>query len=152
MSLRSVILLFITCLLLACDQPLFSPVPSTPVYLELNLDYADSNLIPALAAKSFTKPRLAADRLGFGGVLVVNGYSSNGALCLFAYDLACSYEIKKNVIVVPDDEGKARCPECGSVYITMWGMGIPDTQSVSKYPLRSYMVRSLGGNRFVVVN
>ena len=146
------VLLVIICLFLACDHPLISPVPSAPVYLEIHLDYTDSDLIPALAAKSFTKPRLATERLGFGGVLVVNGYGSNGASCLFAYDLACPNEVNKNVIIIPDDEGKARCPRCGSVYITMWGMGIPETPSVSKYPLRSYRVNSLEYNKFVVVN
>ena len=148
MSLRSVILLFITCLLLACDQPLISPVPSAPVYLEIKLDYDDSDLVPALAAKSFTKPRLSVDRLGFGGVLVVHGASGE----FFAYDLACPYEVDRNVRVVPDDEGKARCPKCGSVYITLWGMGIPETQLVSKYPLRSYRITPAGDNKLIVVN
>ena len=152
MSLRPLILLFVACFLLACDLPLISPVPSVPVSLEIKLDYYDSDLIPALAAKSFTQPRLAVDRLGFGGVLVVHGYSSNGAPDYFAYDLACPHEVDRNVIVVPDNEGKARCPKCGSVYVTMWGMGIPETQSVSKYPLRPYRVRAKDGNTLLVVN
>src|SRR5215469_13188572 len=100
---RSAILFFLTCLLSACDQPLISPIPIAPVNLELNLSDIDSDLVPALAAKSFTKPRLATDRLGFGGVLVVHGYNSNGATDLFAYDLACPYEIARNVILIPDD-------------------------------------------------
>ena len=148
----TVLLLFISCFLLACESPLTSPIPSAPVNLEINLNYADIDLVPALAAKSFTKPRLATDRLGFGGVLVVHGYNSNGAVDFFAYDLACPHEIDRNVLVVPDDEGKARCPKCGSVYVTMWGMGVPEASSTSKYPLRSYLVRAMGGNVFVVVN
>jgi hypothetical protein len=151
-SYRFVLLFFVTGLLSACEQPVTSPVPSAPVNLEINLNYADSDLVPALAAKSFTKPRLATDRLGFGGVLVVHGYNTNDASEFFAYDLACPHEIDKNVIVIPDDAGKARCPKCGSVYITMWGMGTPETQSVSKSPLRSYLVRPKEGNKLVVLN
>ncbi|MDR1527751.1 MAG: hypothetical protein LBS46_08830 [Dysgonamonadaceae bacterium] len=136
----------------ACSDPVISTIPSAPVYFELNLDYADSDLMPALAAKSFTQGRTTTDKLGFGGVLVVHGYSSNEAIHLFAYDLACPNEIDRNVKVVPDTEGKARCPKCGSVYITMWGTGIPEKNSVSHYPLRSYVVKSTGRNTFVVVN
>jgi len=150
---RFAVLLFAACFLLACDRLPTSPVPSAPVYFEINLNYEDSDLVPALAAKSFTKPRKATDRgLGFGGILVVHGYNSNGVLDYLAYDLACPYEVDRNVIVVPDSEGKARCPKCGSVYITMWGMGTPEGQSVSKYPLRWYRIRTTGDNVFVVFN
>ena len=149
---RLVILFFAVGLLFACDHPIISPVPSALVSLKIDLNNYDSDLIPALAAKSFTKPRLATDRLGFGGVLVVHGYNSNGVLDYLAYDLACPHEVDRSVRIVPDDEGKARCPKCGSVYITMWGMGTPEAASVSKYPLRSYQVRSMGNNVFMVVN
>jgi len=150
-SIRPFLLIVITCLLLSCDSPIYSPVPSALVNFELNLNYADSDLVPALAAKSFTKPRLSTDRLGFGGVLVVNGYGS-GLLNLFAYDLACPYEVDRNVTVIPDNMGKARCPKCGSVYITMWGTGVPEKGSVSKYPLRSFAVRRSSESVFLVVN
>ena len=149
---RFFILFFIACFLLACDPPLISPVPSATVSLELRLNFEDSDLVPALAAKSITQKRRQVDRLGFGGVLVVHGYNPGGALELFAYSLACPYEVDPNVLVEPDDEGKARCPKCGSVYVTMWGMGVPETSSASKYPLRSYIVRAMGGNVFLVVN
>ena len=148
----AVLLLFITCLLTACDPSLTSAIPSAPVNLELRLNFEDSDLVPALAAKSITQKRRQVDLLGFGGILVVHGYNSNGALDLFAYDLACPHEVDRNVLVIPDNEGKARCPKCGSVYVTMWGMGVPETSSASKYPLRSYRVRAMGGDVFVVVN
>ena len=149
----AILLLFITCLLTACDQPLTSSIPSAPVNLELRLSFEDSDLVPALAAKSITQKRRQVDLLGFGGVLVVSrGYNPGGALELFAYDLACPYEVDRNVRVVPDEAGKARCPKCGSVYVTMWGMGVPETSSASKYPLRSYVVRAMGGNVFLVLN
>jgi hypothetical protein len=146
------IALFVLFLPASCSDPVVSPLPSAPVYLELNLDYADSDLVPALAAKSFTQGRSATDKLGFGGVLVVHGYSSNETIQLFAYDLACPNEMDRNVRVVPDTEGRAHCPKCGSVYITMWGTGLPEKNSASKYPLRVYAVKSTGRNKFVVLN
>jgi hypothetical protein len=139
-------------LLAACADPVVSPIPGAPVNLEINLDYDDSDLVPALAAKSFTDPRKATDRLGFGGVLVVNGYSSNGAIHLVAYDLACPHEIDRNIKVIPGNDGTAHCPKCSSVYVTMWGTGLPEKNSLSHYPLRPYTVKSLGGNKYVVVN
>jgi hypothetical protein len=136
----------------ACDEPPTSPIPSGSVNIELNLNFADSDLVPALATKSFTQPRLTTDRLGFGGVLVVNGYSSNGSLNLYAYDLACPHEVNRNVRVIPGDDGTAHCEKCGSVFLTMWGTGLPEKNSPTKHPLRSYTVRPLGGNQFVVAN
>ena len=138
-----------------CDKPkpLSGTIPNQLVSLALDLNFGDTDLIPALATKSITKLRGIGDRgVGFGGVLIIHGFSSNGGLNFFAYDLACPYEADNNVLVIPDDEGKARCPKCGSVYVTMWGTGIPDTQSVSKYPLLPYYVQSAGGNTYVVRN
>jgi hypothetical protein len=143
-------LLFIL-LLSSCEEELTSPIPNAPVNITLDLDFADSDLVPALAIKSITKPRVATDRIGFGGILIINGYSSNGATTLFAYDLACPVEVDRNILVVPDNIGKARCSQCGAVYNTAYGSGIPE--SGSKYPLRSYFVRkTTGGNRYIIVN
>ncbi|MDR2682902.1 MAG: hypothetical protein LBB64_03415, partial [Dysgonamonadaceae bacterium] len=74
------------------------------------------------------------------------------ATALFAYDLACPHEIDRNVRVIPDAEGTAHCPKCGSVFVTMWGTGLPEKNSVATQPLRSYVVQSTGRNRFVVLN
>jgi hypothetical protein len=138
----------------ACSEPLTSSIPSNPVNLELNLDFSDSDLVPSLAAKSFpyNQPRLATDRLGFGGILVVNGYSPNGAIHLYAYDLACPHEVNPNIHVVPAPDGTAHCEKCGSVFVTMWGDGLPEKGSLATRPLRAYTVRPAGGNRFVVGN
>ncbi|MDR0540628.1 MAG: hypothetical protein LBH19_00275 [Dysgonamonadaceae bacterium] len=136
----------------ACEDPVVSPIPSAPVYLELNLAFIDNDLMPVLAAKSITQQRLDIDKLGFGGVLIVHGSGSGGLVDLYAYDLACPHEIDRNVRVIPDNEGKAHCPKCGSVYLTMWGTGWPEKNSLSKYPLRSYLIKQTGEDKFVVVN
>jgi nitrite reductase/ring-hydroxylating ferredoxin subunit len=149
---RKVVCFIAFLVLWACEEPLTSPIPSGTVNLELDLNFADMDLVPALAAKSFTQRRLTTDRLGFGGVLVVNGYSSNGLLQLYAYDLACPHEINRNVRVIPADDGTAHCEKCGSVFDTMYGTGLPEKNSLTKRPLRAYVVRPMGGNRFVVGN
>jgi hypothetical protein len=150
---KKIILSFLSlCVFCTCGETLTSPLPSYPVNIELDLNFADSDLVPALAAKSFTRRRKETDRIGFGGVLVVHGHSPNGSMNLYAYDLACPHEARVDVQVIPDDQGTARCPKCGSVYITLWGTGLPEKNALSKYPLRSFVVKPVGGNRFVVAN
>ncbi|MDR0834105.1 MAG: hypothetical protein LBN93_08000 [Candidatus Symbiothrix sp.] len=147
--------LFLAMLLLfplqACDENQRSPIPDVQVSLTIDLNFQDADLIPALATKSFTTPRLATDKIGFGGILVINGLSTGGgAINLFAYDLACPVEVDKNVKVVPDDAGKAVCPKCGTVFVTAYGSGMPE--SVSKYPLKSYTVQQTGDKKYSIRN
>jgi Rieske Fe-S protein len=59
--------------------------------------------------------------------------------------------VNRNIRVTPSDDGTAHCPKCGSIFVTMWGTGLPQ-QGPATHPLRSYIVRSAGGNRFVVGN
>jgi nitrite reductase/ring-hydroxylating ferredoxin subunit len=134
----------------ACEEDWISPIPSAPVHITLNLDFADIDLIPSLATKCITARRLETDRIGFGGILVINGYSANGAINLYAYDLACPVEADRNNKVAPDDQGKAACPHCGAVYNIAYGSGIPE--SGSKHPLRSYPVQPVGGNKYTIQN
>ena len=136
----------------ACDENARSPIPDAPVNLNVDLYNQDADLIPALATKSFTMPRLATDKLGFGGVLVINGINTGGggAGNLFAYDLACPVEVDRNVKVVPDNTGKAVCPKCGAVFVTAYGDGMPETKS--KHPLKSYVVQQNGDKKYTIRN
>jgi hypothetical protein len=134
----------------ACEEELYSPVPNVRVNLTIDLGLQDADLIPALATKTFTKPRLGMDRIGFGGILIINGYSANGEANLFAYDLACPVEVNSNVKVIPDDVGKAKCPKCEAVYSIAYGTGIPESKS--KYPLKSYMVKKTGERKYTILN
>jgi hypothetical protein len=137
-------------LFFSCEKELISPIPSAPVNIQLDLDFQDIDLVAPLATKSITQPRIGSDRLGFGGILVINGYSDNGAIKLYAYDLACPVEVDRNIKikVIPDNTGKAKCTKCGAVYNLAYGTGNPE--SVSKYSLRSYAVRNVGGNKYLV--
>jgi len=140
----------LACLFLSCEDEIYSPIPNAQVNLELDLDFEDSSLEAKLAHKIFTQPRKEIDRLGFGGILVINGFGIN-TVDLYAYDLACPIEVDRNIKVKPDGTtGKATCPECNAVYDIAYGAGRPE--SGTKHSLRSYRVSPSRENRYRVSN
>ncbi|GHT73871.1 hypothetical protein AGMMS50262_05750 [Bacteroidia bacterium] len=145
------LLLFI---LPACDEEYYSPIPASLVEITLDLYNQDSDLVPTLATKSFIQPQGLARKVGFGGVVVINGYGEDLSINLYAYDLACPNEpsIDKNIRVVPGDAGQAVCPKCKGVYNLDFGKGLPEKGG--KYPLKSYLVRksNTGINKYVIMN
>jgi len=151
---RILFLLLFTGIAFSCQKEYYTTIPDYPVNLELSLNGADYSLNANLAYKvfPFDQPRLAKDRLGFGGVLVINGFSTNGnPVNLYAYDLSCPVEMQRNIQVVPDKSGgTATCPKCGAVYTIATGTGAP--QSGSKYYLKSYRVINNGNGIYTVIN
>jgi hypothetical protein len=137
------------CLIFSCKEEIYSTIPSAPVNLSLDLNTLDNELNAAFAYKSVTKPRVATDRLGYGGILVINGVGIE-TVNLFAYDLACPVEVSRNALVVPDNAGKAICPHCKSVYNIAYGYGAPI--SGTKLSLRIYRIISSGNGKYIVVN
>jgi hypothetical protein len=139
------------CLIASCDENITSTIPNAPVNLTLDLAGADASLYGSLAYKEYTTPRLATDRLGFGGLLVVNGIGENPIVNLFAYDLACPNEARSNVRIKPENTGLATCPQCGAVYRIAWG-GSPE--SGSRFWLKRYNVLPIQGSdtRYRVTN
>jgi hypothetical protein len=142
-------LLFFACLAFSCDEEIYSTIPTAPVNLKLNLNFADNSLNAALAYEVITEKRVATDKLGFGGILVINGFGTE-PVNLYAYDLACPVEVNHTVLIVPDDEGNATCPKCHSVYNIAYGNGSP--VSGTKLFLRSYRVVPSGNREYLVVN
>ncbi|GHS96720.1 hypothetical protein FACS189421_02250 [Bacteroidia bacterium] len=142
---------FVALLLLSCDEELISRIPNAPVEISVYLKIEQQLLY---ATESFVKVGGKVRSIGFGGVLLIYGFDMNGGDVgtFYAYDLACPYEVDSNTRVIPDTEGKATCPRCGSVYDTMWGTGFPDINSVSKYPLKSYVVVHTGVNSIAIRN
>lgn len=134
----------------ACNDEIYSPIPSSPVNLTLDLRFEDSELNNVWACKRFTTRRLETDRLGYGGILVINGVGENILLNLYAYDLACPVEVSKEIRIVPNDLGKATCPKCGTVYNIVNGIGA--SESGNKVFLRSYPVSPLGNDRYRISN
>jgi hypothetical protein len=144
------VILFIFSSLQACDDEIVSPIPYAPVNLTLDLKYEDSELRNPLVSKLFIGGRLGNDRLGFGGILVINGRGENMLVNLYAYDLACPVEVNRNIRVKPDDSGQAICPQCGAIYFIANGSGAP--LSGSKNFLKSYRVSPQPNDRYLISN
>ena len=138
----------VLCLLImaACEKAPINPIPDYPVRLELNLMFQDKDLNGLFTYKSFTVPRTASDRLGFGGILVTHGLADE----FFAYDLACPHEVLRDVKIEVTESGlTAKCPKCSSEYDIMGGGA--RTSGPSAYSLKRYRV-SPGGDRRLVSN
>jgi len=149
---RELFFLLFFCIAFSCEKEYYTSIPDYPVNIELRLDNLDSELNANLAYKVITKPRFAVEKLGFGGILVINGMGE-APVNLYAYDLACPVEAQRNVLIVPDKSGiTATCPRCGAVYTIATGTGAP--QSGSKYPLKLYRVIGNGmtNSQYKVVN
>jgi len=143
----------------SCKDEIYSTIPNAPVSYKLNLNFLDAQLNAGVGAYSvITKPRLATDRLGYGGLLIVNGIGEDPTVNLYAYDLACPNE-NDRTLIEPQNTSQsgiptaitAKCPKCGAVYNIIDGYGTP--QSGSKYYLRSYRVMKTGNSgEYVVTN
>ncbi len=138
------------CVFFSCEDEVYSTIPLAPVSLKLNLNGEDSDL-NGFAYKIFTKPRKETDRLGYGGILVINT-QRNGIIDLRAYDLACPNEAASDIKIKPDENGlEAVCPVCGAKY-NIISEGAPI--SGSKHPLKQYNVSITPGisGTYVVTN
>jgi hypothetical protein len=155
---RRLFFLLFTVIAFSCEKQYYTSIPNYPVNLELNLSTLDLPLNTNLGYKLFTQPRFASDRLGFGGILVINGFGEN-IVNIYAYDLACPVEAQSNIRVVPDNMSSsvsavptaitATCPKCGAVFNISNGTGAP--QSGTKYYLKSYRVAG-SGTQYTVFN
>jgi len=137
-------------LFLSCEEEIYSTIPNAEVSIKLDLNFEDMKLTAPYEYVSFTTPRKASDRLGYGGVLVASGIGNSGVV-LYAYDLACPVEATKTVRVVPDNTGYCTCPKCGTKYNVAYGTGAP-VSGGGKYFLRSYTVIDTGNNTYRVTN
>jgi len=137
----------------SCEEEFTSPVPYANVYIDLDLNGRDLDLSAAGSVKCITRPRLETERLGYGGILVTNGFFGSNEFNLYAYDLSCPVEAAARVVrVVPDEVGQAECPVCKTVYNISDGNGFP-VSGTSKYPLKSYRIYSgTAYRRYVIRN
>ena len=143
----------------SCQDEIYSTIPNAPVSFKLNLNFYDSQLNAGVGAYlKITEKRLETDRLGFGGLLIVNGIGEQ-PVNLFAYDLACPNEASRSALIVPEDINEtgtptaltAKCSKCGAVYDIIDGFGTP--KSGSKYYLRSYRVmKTSNSGEYMVTN
>ena len=116
------------------EAPRFT-VPYARVYFQIDVNGLDSDL-SFFDYKVFTQGRTLGEQTGYGGLLVFR--TAEGTI--FAYDLCCPHEDNREIKVSPTDNGKAVCPKCGSVFVTMYGLGTPES-GPAKEPLQRYTVR-----------
>lgn len=136
----------------SCDNQHDNPVPDARISFEINLD-KDPELIPTLGVKRFTERRLEKDILSASGIIVINGFGNDINRNLYAYDLACPVEIKKDstlVRIVPTENGRAKCPKCNAIFNLAGGYGA--AESGSPDPLRNYNVFPSGERKYIVRN
>lgn len=140
------LLLFIGC----TDESPRQTIPYAPVNVQIDLNGLDYTLRNPLSYKVFTEKdrRTDEERFGYSGVLVV---SDAAGAALYAYDLCCPHEKKREVRVVPEDNGTATCPTCGTVFVTLYGLGTPEKGPASR-PLQCYRVISTAPGVYRVIN
>ncbi len=106
-------------LLFACaKEEQRNVIPIEPVNFQINF-VLDTELRGAGGFKTFTSPRLGAEHIGYGGLLVINSFYATNAPDLLAYDLSCPSEARRDVLVKPASDGTAKCSKCGRVYDLM---------------------------------
>lgn len=149
------ILLLILLFMLACgDETPRQTIPFAQVYFRVDPVSYDVELKIPNSYKIFTEAnrRLVSDRFGFAGVLVVTDAKGS----LHAFDICCPFENKKTVVVSPEYdghgyEGKVKCPSCGSVFVTMFGLGNCESGPSVEY-LQRYNVTPLSDGSYRVTN
>ena len=145
-------ILIICCLFilsLSCDIE-ENPIPTTSVYLNLDLTFEDKELKVIPSHKIYTYKNIntaLGERAGFGGVLVIRNMLGEYK----AFDMACPYEINPGIIVEVDNEILyAICPKCGTKYEIGISSGVP-SGGPGKHSLRQYNV-IINGNKLIVKN
>ena len=137
----------------ACDKIGMSTIPYAPVYIPIDVQFTDLPLRNPLGYKNYITKRYASEQLGYGGVVVVHGFSSGemDSYPLFAYDMACPHEADRSSIILMGKNGIATCHQCSTIYDLSWGYG-NIISGPSKYPLVRYRVIYKGGSKYEVVN
>ena len=94
---------FLLLILLGCENQEYENIYGQPVDFRVNIASFDNDLTATLSTKTFLTPRAGSPYVGFGGLLVIRSpYPRAGdanLLDLYAYDLACPNERRKDVIV-----------------------------------------------------
>ena len=139
-------LFFLLCSLLAttltsCEEVEQSRVPSLRVSLNANIEHR-SELhglkVPGGTAQ-VTKRFNEAPFIGFGGLLIIRGYTYDNEV--YCFDLSCPIECKTDVCIEAKDELTWACPKCGSTYTNLLYGNPMATSGPAKekgYRLRTY--------------
>lgn len=149
-----------TLFLSACNEKSNkSSIPSSPVNIYLDISIHYTHLNAPNENQCFTKedinstnpyPDARIFAVGYGGVLIHSIPSTNPNNLLgieySAFDMACPYEVDKNILVHPDESGAyAVCKECNSKFELTFGQ-IADKDSPAKENLKRYNAIRTGNN------
>jgi hypothetical protein len=148
-KLSKILLFFLFFFFVSCGKEEQRIIFSFPVNFTIDLNRYDHSLRNPLAYKVFRENdrRTPTDKMGFGGLLIVSGFNDD----IFAFDLACPCERRRDVIVAPTADGTAVCAACKSVFITSFGLGTVQS-GVVRAPLQRYRVFPQGAGVFLVRN
>lgn len=131
--LRLFLAFFIVVIWSGCDDNYVSPIPLYPVSLKLNLTSTYPTFKNSIHQFLLFEKRINVnDMIGYGGILVFSGIDpDSGNTIYYAFDMACPYEVKRDVRVYPikDGLGQVKCEKCGSVYNVFSGSGYPEPNS-----------------------
>lgn len=140
--------LLLLCIFAGCGkEQALSRIPDMPVQVQIPVG---SDLNTILSAKSITSPEgyPADTKLGYGGVLVVNGFATDSENSTFyAFDLACPHEANPQIrIRVDKAKLDAYCPQCQSRFEVFHGSGVPTAGVArdSKTGLKRYRTQTQG--------
>ncbi|MDR1092100.1 MAG: hypothetical protein LBL79_13585 [Prevotella sp.] len=125
-TIRYILLTGIITLLPACGKEEDRYALPGYVNFEVNVNIQDGELKTPTNYKQFTQPRLSGESVGYSGLLVVCSAVpvTSGIFQLYAYDLCCRHENRREIKIVPQPDGvTAKCPVCGSVYNIFNGLG-----------------------------
>lgn len=136
---RHIIFVIISLVFLSCDGPGVNPVPSFPVYLELDIQGQYPHFVPDNGYQALLFHQARYDRteyVGYSGVLVWIDMQGKYQAC----DLCCPHCVIQNKPVELDGLF-AVCPTCGEHYDLSYGIAFP-TKNISKFTLRKFSVAS----------
>lgn len=135
----------VAALLTACGNDRRNPVPTYPVYLDLDIQAEFPHFVPGNGFQTlvFRERRYEREYVGYGGILVVIAMDGK----YYALDMACPVCLNRDSVLQLDGF-YAVCPHCGEQYDVSYGLGLP-TKGKSKWPLRAYKCFADGGHLII---
>lgn len=145
MKVRLLFILLLMGLMLSCRNEQLNPVPSFPVYMDLNIEAEFPHFVVdnGFQTMTFLKRRFEAEYIGYSGVLVIVGMDGAYHAC----DLCCPYcQVRERPVEI--DGIYAVCPNCGEAYDLSYGLAVP-TKGISRHELRRYKCLYSGGHLII---
>lgn len=137
-NIKHIVIASISLLFASCEDLNTTSIPDASVYLEQTINSEAIELRTIGGFKTYTETTKYDEAFGYGGLLVIYGFNQE----YYAFDLACPYEIDRDIQVVPNSSGQAVCPICGSVFSIGYGSGNrlsgPAEEGLRKYNVYTY--------------